>query len=673
MGSSMRRTFVILSTFSLLGLIVFLSYSGDQIISDSSKPVQIKWLVDNHGFVLNTPGCQIPEWDPYDPSVASFISKVNRPYKCPGRPQFMNGKPNGVVTLDEHLLSFYYGVHRDNVSCTYRPILRDPGGEKDRTDNKYHFGNPQKLKFGVHLKDEFLMVKCTMLDFPNLTHFIPLVPLKLDVEQEKAKFKKSSPDLNPLNIIIVGIDSVSKLNFLRHFRKTHRFIRENLSPIELKGYTKVADNTFPNLVPLLTGQFIEHYWNESMKDMFFDELDFIWKNYSRRGYRTLFSEDAPHIATFNYLKKGFRDPPADYYFRPFALAVEKSLVRRESKINCLQSKFEMDILYNYLKDFVNTMEGRPSFSFTFVTRLTHDSLNAAGHADEPTFHLLRDLHDNGALNRSLLVLFSDHGIRFGPIRQTYIGKFEERMPFIYLFFPKWFQQQYPHLAENLRQNQDRLTTPFDIHATLVHLLNVTRQPSPELNETLATLTPNGISLMDPIPASRTCEQASILPHWCPCQTHRPVPVNQPVVVNSALALIDTINELLKPYEDVCATLKMEKILDARFGQANDVVLRFVKHQNDVINRHVILGEKINAPGDYLIVLSAAPSGGVFEGTIRYDVEDGTYRVLDDISRLNMYGNQSICIDNARARKFCFCKSKTLFHKIFRTMRNSTTA
>ncbi|GFY77573.1 uncharacterized protein TNIN_300841 [Trichonephila inaurata madagascariensis] len=670
MGSTIRRTFVILSTFSLVALVLFLSYSGDEIISESSKPVQIKWLVDNHGFILNTPGCQIPDWDPYDPSVLSFISKVSGPYRCPGRPQFMNARPNGIVALDEHLLSFYYGIHRENLSCTYRPIIRDPGGEKDPTDNKYYFGNPKKLRFGVPLKDEFLVVKCTMQEFPNLTQFIPLVPIKPEVENVKSKIKSSLED-DPLNLIIVGIDSVSKLNFLRHFRKTHRFLKENLSFFELNGYTKVADNTFPNLVPLLTGHFIEHYWNESVRDMFFDDVDFIWKNFSRRGYRTLFAEDAPHIATFNYLKKGFRDPPADYYFRPFALAVEKSLVRRESKANCLQSKFEMDILYNYLKDFVKTMGDKPLFAFTFVARLTHDSLNAAGYADEPTFHLLRDLHDNGALNKSLLILFSDHGIRFGPIRQTYIGKFEERMPFIYLFFPPWFLEKYPELAANLRKNQHRLTTPFDIHATLVHLLNVTRQSSPELNETLSMLTPNGLSLMDPIPVNRTCEQANILPHWCPCQTHKPVPVTEPVVTNCALALIDTINELLKPYENVCAPLKMEKIIDARFGQANDVVLRFVKHQNDVINRHVILGEKINAPGDYLIVISASPSGGIFEGTVRYDVEDGTYRVLDDISRLNVYGNQSICISSARIRKFCFCKTKTLFHKIFRTMRNST--
>ena len=583
----------------------------------------------------------------------------------------MKSKPNAVISMDHNLLGMYYGTQNVNLSCTYRPILRDPGPKDERTDNKFSFGDYRKLEFGVPLKDEFLVVNCSVGDVPNFTQFIPLVPLKPDVEKVKSQKSETPSDDTPLNIILVGIDSISKLNFLRHFEKTRKFLKEHLLHFELKGYTKVADNTFPNLVPLLTGHFIEHYWNESIRDMFFDDIDFIFKNYSKRGYRTLFAEDAPHIATFNYLKKGFRDPPADYYFRPFALAVEKSLIRRESKANCLHSMLEMDILYNYLRDFVRTMQDRPYFAFTFVARLTHDNLNTAGFADEPTFHLLKDLHSEGVLNKSLLVLFSDHGIRFGPIRQTYIGKFEERMPFIYLFFPPWFLKKYPEFEKNLRDNQDRLTTPFDVHATLVHLLQLKRQPSSELNDTLSILTPHGISLMDPIPKDRTCQKASILPHWCTCQTHKPVPIKEPIVINCAIALVDTLNKILKPFEGACEVLRLKEILDARFGQANDVVLRFVKHQNDVINRHVVLGDKINAPVDYLIIIKVDPSGGVFEGTVRYDSEDGTYRVLDDISRLNMYGNQSICIENARIRKFCYCKSQTLFHKIFRTMKNSS--
>jgi hypothetical protein len=42
---------------------------------------------------------------------------------------------------------------------------------------------------------------------------------------------------------------------------------------------------------------------EDMKNVPFDEYDFIWKKYSQHGYRTLYSEDAPGIHIFEYLPR----------------------------------------------------------------------------------------------------------------------------------------------------------------------------------------------------------------------------------------------------------------------------------------------------------------------------------------------------------------------------------
>ena len=72
---------------------------------------------------------------------------------------------------------------------------------------------------------------------------------------------------------------------------------------ELHGYTKVGDNTFPNLVPILTGL---HAFGEtgidSKKD-YLDVLPLIQKQYMQHGYVTGFDEDLPHIGAFHYNKK----------------------------------------------------------------------------------------------------------------------------------------------------------------------------------------------------------------------------------------------------------------------------------------------------------------------------------------------------------------------------------
>lgn len=68
-----------------------------------------------------------------------------------------------------------------------------------------------------------------------------------------------------------------------------RYLREELDAYVLKGYTKVADNSFPNLLPVFTG--LKAYTKEVPPGI--DNIPFIWKNFSRKGYIDHLSEDHP--------------------------------------------------------------------------------------------------------------------------------------------------------------------------------------------------------------------------------------------------------------------------------------------------------------------------------------------------------------------------------------------
>lgn len=61
--------------------------------------------------------------------------------------------------------------------------------------------------------------------------------------------------------------------------------------------------------------------------------------------------------------------------------------------------------------------------------------------------------------------------RFAEIRNTEQGKLEERLPWFSLTLPPWMSQTHPRAVANLRLNSHRLTTPFDIHATLSSILH----------------------------------------------------------------------------------------------------------------------------------------------------------------------------------------------------------
>ena len=68
---------------------------------------------------------------------------------------------------------------------------------------------------------------------------------------------------------------------------------------------------------------------------------------------------------------------------------------------------------------------------------------------------------------------SDHGLRFGRILETTLGRHELSLPLLVFFLPAWFRRQFPSFVANLKTNAgNRLVTPFDLHETLKHLLRI---------------------------------------------------------------------------------------------------------------------------------------------------------------------------------------------------------
>ena len=74
-----------------------------------------------------------------------------------------------------------------------------------------------------------------------------------------------------------------------------------------------------------------------------------------------------------------------------------------------------------------------------------------------------------------------------------------------ILLPRKFLRDWSEAVSILKSNADRLCSPFDFHATLVHLLNQSVNQSTR-----------GRSLLSPLPLQRTCDEAGIARHWCAC-------------------------------------------------------------------------------------------------------------------------------------------------------------
>ena len=585
-----------------------------------SRPLAVRYLVD-------TPGCKIPAIDPFDKSVSHLIDFNPKPVLCDALPAITYADHN-ALRINRTALAIYYADGLDY--CEYQSVERI---DDRNSDNLYKYSS-RVVRFSrdVNVTSEFIRVACYGESGDMIyANFHAFVLRKPEVERRcdrKSAERSAHARKENLNVIALGVDSVSRLNFIRQMSRTRDFLLDTLGAVEMAGYNKVADNTYVNLAPMFAGKYVHELpWTENSSRPF-DDYAFIWKDFSARGYRTMYAEDAPTIAIFNYVKEGFYRRPADYYLRPLSLAMEDHGSLWSADHDCIGDKLETDVVLDWVRDFVVEFKEERHLAFAFITRLTHESLNKAASADASYVSFLRRLHDAGSFNNSVLLFYSDHGIRFGPIRQTFVGKLEERLPFMYWVFPPWFRRRYPRMWRNLRTNARRLTTPFDVYETLKDVLDFDGVvPANDVSR-------RGLSLLAEVPARRTCEHAAVAPHWCTCDGQRATSRSDPRVVAAGRRVVAFINRQLRQYRGRCSVLRLADMTDAlmtadRGGAAKRIVR-------------------------YLLTLRTTPGGGLFEATVHHVIGEDSYEIMDEISRINRYGNQSHCIEYHRHKKFCHC-------------------
>lgn len=491
------------------------------------------------------------------------------------------------------------------------------------------------------MNTEFVKVECSRDSEVIYKDYHAFTPRFRSIEERCEKARAAVSKTEHLSVLIIGLDSVSRLNFHRMMPRTVEILKE-LEAVEMLGYTKVADNTYPNLVPLLTGlsedELHDACWQN--KDKAFDDCPFIWKNFSASGYRTAFAEDACSMTTFNYLKPGFRVQPTDYYLRPFCIASEKDIGNTHN-LNanlCVGTRKTYENLLRYAKKAAAQFATDPYFAMIWQASLTHDFFNYPQLGDQPYHDLIAYLSTSEQmLNRTALIVMSDHGMRWGDFRQTYQGRMEDSLPFVFVVLPKWWRGKYQVAWANLRRNARGLSTAFDLHQTLLDLLDSRSLEETRLKSRSRAMPkgddlPRGISWFLPIPDYRTCTMAGIASHWCMCHNSYDVPLDEASLRDRAVFLVGQLNKMLKKFVQ-CAKLGLKEIRAAKAWRDEGDGVELV---------------------DYTITIETEPGGAIFEGTVRYRGEDKSKKLVGSVSRLNAYGKQSACVGEFNMRLYCYC-------------------
>ena len=559
-----------------------------------------------------------PTLNLWDPEMKALYAD-QRPIRCPSEEDWVE-VVNGTFHITDQAFR-----DQGNITCYYTPLKRGPN------DFKVEDMETMNITHGDPITSDFFTARCVG-DLSNKTY----VNLHSGIYKKNTNIYPLPTNAMGFNVLILGIDSVSRMAMQRLFPKTYNYVKDTLGGIVLEGYNAVGDGTVANLLPFLCGKTLMELpecRRGKPNTSHVDGFPWIWKEYDKLGYMTQHIEDQPRINTFDLLMMGFKDQPVHHYMRPFFF---KKFGRRPARDDmCLGSKRLHVNTFNWVRDFFTAYNNHPKFSFIWLNGLIHGKYHSfAADADKDMCAFLESMESQGYMRKTFFILMSDHGPRFREARRAAQGRLEERMPFIGICVPPEFKTKYSIAFMNLKTNSHRLTTPFDIHETLMDVVNLR-------GFSLGNLSERGISLFREIPPERTCLQAGIDTHWCACQEVWSLPLNDSVVQRASVKLVATINSITSDFRKICQLLSLSQTIKAAFyTQASSTFLT-----NEM---------------NYLITVRTTPGKGLFESTMKYNILLDQFTVLkQDISRINAYGNQSNCVMEAdpSLRGFCHCSGR----------------
>ncbi|XP_062125627.1 uncharacterized protein LOC133838517 [Drosophila sulfurigaster albostrigata] len=600
-------------------------------------------------YFVNNAKCKIPYINPFEPDVMenfrrdTFETCTNQSDLV--RPIYDMNRKQYVLQIDENIASQILNSHDIEYNCYYQEITRNANHDS------YNDLLPQiyfSQGYVVPMHVQALILAChEAANTTNILQRDAYALIQYKPQEQNPKLKKTTP--RKPSVLMFGIDSLSRINLRRAMPKVYKFLTRR-GWYEMQGYNKVADNTFPNLLAILSG-----YSPKSAKEKVcdtdnrgcLDRMPFIWKYFKSAGYTTAFAEDECYMQTFNYQKPGFVETPTDYYHRPFLKGFMSEMkiwnCANCTLTYCIGRRIQSSYVYDFGRDFAKRyIDERPIWGLFWSSSFSHDDYAMPAKMENYVLQYLLDFQQDGVFEQSIVIFLSDHGSRYGYLSDCSSGFLEERLPTMFIYLPPWFRAQYPQYAEALEMNQNRLTSNFDIHNTLKHIAELGQPPnSPPLPR--ANDCPKCQSLFQPVSRDRECKEAAIPEHYCTCEPYKRIGFAWSDRIS--LGVIDRINDYLyaKNFSSICANLTLSYIHKTEIKLGLDISFHEEIPKMDV--------------GYYRVKFKVQQNGADFMATVLYNNVTNYVDVdVEKISRTNSYEESATCISHKLAKLYCICKS-----------------
>jgi len=282
------------------------------------------------------------------------------------------------------------------------------------------------------------------------------------------------------NIYFIFIDSVSRNHFKRKFPKTVNLInsyihnnknkKEKYDSFQFLKYINFEAHTLNNMVPLFYGTSLNSNQEYS-----------LLKRLKRKGYITCGGANICERTFFTLTKykvnKKMFEP---YDHENYALFCDPNYdnIKVNSLISgpyssfkrCLYGKNTFEYIFEYAKKFLDAYINERKFLIFQLLDGHEGTMEVIKYVDNYLYDFLKNLFDNYMNDKSVILLFSDHGNQMPSLHYILKGEdfiYEKTLGILFIILP---ENNNPN-KESLIVNEQRFVTPFDLYNTAIDFMN----------------------------------------------------------------------------------------------------------------------------------------------------------------------------------------------------------
>ena len=311
------------------------------------------------------------------------------------------------------------------------------------------------------------------IDFTNIKESKLSIDLHFNItlSKERQLLEKNSEPYSD-NVLILYLDSLSRVNALRQLKKTTKFF-EQFMPYKGGFHKKYSSENFHSF------QFFKYYSFRGHTAINYPFLFYgqnrtslnksiITKFFKKNGYVT---SEAIDCCGIDNIRAFHNFTEEDIYDHILSLCDPNNDYYNLNTIRCLYGKQNMEHLIEYTNQFWNKYINNRKYSIIIANHAHEGTLTVVKYLDNIISEFLNNLFNHNLLKNTIVLLLSDHGTGMPSIYySTDFFKIEGNLPILLILVNDRTNISYEEQYKYMHENQQNFITPFDIFNTLGNII-----------------------------------------------------------------------------------------------------------------------------------------------------------------------------------------------------------